>query len=231
MENTNLCFANEILAFLGLSVIIAWFTSQLFKAILNCAISKRAEIKYFFKCFFSDGDFPSSHTCFSVTSLIVSIPYLEDVINNANSTTGDVTFCRLLEILWILFVFVIVKDAIGVRGSLKKLSSVVKTFLSKPEDFLNDSVNSELQSFWTSIANKININVGHMPHEVIGGLILALVIGIGANAIRLNLQLLLVIDIAIAIIYFISTFYILTHKEICIKRFKNFCNLFSRNKD
>ena len=219
MVNTNLQYANEMLIFLIACCLIAWFTSQLFKAILNCCISKNYTFKYFIHCFFADGDFPSSHTCFSVTSLIVMIPYVEEIIHLGNTSLAEITICRLIEVHWILFVFVIVKDAIGVRGSLKKLSSVVKTFLSKPEIFLNE-VTNELQSFWTGISEGININVGHMPHEVIGGMILAIIIGLGANSIRLKIYPLLVVDIILAVLYFASTFYILTHKEKIVKLYK-----------
>lgn len=220
----NLSCADNMLIFVGISVIVAWFTSQGFKAILNCAISKNFSSRYFIKCFFSDGDFPSSHTCFSVTSFIVAVPYLEEIIRGKNVMPETTIVCRLLEVLWALFVFIIVKDAIGVRGSLKKLSKAVKALLSKPQDFLNDSVNNELQSFWTNVAKGININVGHMPHEVIGGLILALIIGTGANAIRFKIIFLIIIDIILAIIYFALTFYILTHKEKSLALMHKFLN-------
>lgn len=226
----NLSFSEEMLVFLGITIILAWFISQLFKAILNCAIAKNFKAKHFMHCFFADGDFPSSHTCFSVTSLIVAVPYLEEIISSASPDSNDVTICRLIEVLWVLFVFVIVKDAIGVRGSLKKLSSVVKKLLSEPENFLNDNVNENLQSFWTDVAKGININVGHMPHEVIGGLILALIIGVAANAIRLNIHWLLVTDLCAATIYFILTFYILTHKEKVLSFLRNILEFFKGKK-
>ncbi len=226
MQNT-LQFANEMLIFLASCTVIAWFTSQTFKAILNCSISKNFSFKYFINCFFADGDFPSSHTCFSVTSLIIMIPYAEEVIHMPEATISDIIICRLIEVHWVLFVFVIVKDAISVRGSLKKLSSVVKTFLSKPEIFLNE-VSTELQSFWSSISEGININVGHMPHEVIGGIILAIIIGTGANSIRLENYILLAIDIVLAISYFLSTFYILTHKDKIVSLYKKIINKVSK---
>lgn len=217
---------NMILFLLGCTV-TSWFTSQLFKAILNCAIAKNFSFGYFFSCFFADGDFPSSHTCFSVTSLIITVPYAEEIIANADSTFADVTICRLIEFLWILFVFVIVKDAISVRGALKKLSTVVKSFLSKPEIFLNE-VSSELQDFWTGIAEGINVNVGHMPHEVIGGLILAVIIGSIANSIRLGIYPLLIVTIIIAICYFLITFYVLTNKQHFLETYKKICSIFKK---
>lgn len=231
--NANLAYSNEMIIFLIFCVVVAWFTSQLFKAILNCAIAKNFKPKYFFKCFFADGDFPSSHTCFSVTSLIIMLPYAEEIIHSKDATLNDITTQRLIEFLWILFVFVIIKDAISVRGALKKVSAIVKNFLSEPELFMNE-VSSELQSFWTEIskgAQRININVGHMPHEVIGGLILAIIIGICANSIRLENNILLIVSIISGIIYFVVTFYILTNKQRFLKNYRNICNFFKkRNK-
>lgn len=226
---TNADLANSMILFLLSCVVIAWFTSQLFKAILNCAIAKNFHPKYFFKCFFADGDFPSSHTCFSVTSLIIMIPYAEEVIASETASASEIIICRLIEFLWILFVFVIVKDAISVRGALKKLSTVVKTFLSQPEIYLNE-VSTELQSFWQGIADGINVNVGHMPHEVIGGLILAIIIGCTANSIRLKIYPLLIITIIVSILYFIITFYVLTNKKHFLDTYKKVCNFLFRRK-
>ena len=225
----NALLANSMIIFLLSCVVIAWFTSQLFKAILNCAIAKNFHPKYFFKCFFADGDFPSSHTCFSVTSLIVMIPFAEEVITSENASTSEIILSRLIEFLWILFVFVIVKDAISVRGALKKLSTVVKTFLSQPEIYLNE-VSTELQSFWQGIAEGINVNVGHMPHEVIGGLILAIIIGSVANSIRLNIFPLLIVTIIVSILYFIITFYVLTNKQHFLKTYRKVIDFLFRRK-
>ena len=157
------------------------------------------------------------------------IPYAEEVIASETASASEIIICRLIEFLWILFVFVIVKDAISVRGALKKLSTVVKTFLSQPEIYLNE-VSTELQSFWQGIADGINVNVGHMPHEVIGGLILAIIIGCTANSIRLKIYPLLIITIIVSILYFIITFYVLTNKKHFLDTYKKVCNFLFRRK-
>lgn len=53
-----------------------------------------------------------------------------------------------------------------------------------------------------------------MPHEVIGGLILALIFGIGANSIRTENWVVFIIDIIISIIYFLLSYLFLSKRLI-----------------
>ena len=93
---------------------------------------------------------------------------------------------------------------------VQELSKITQQFLKEtPKYFI---VSESLQEFWEGLGNSINIKAGHMPHEVIGGLILALIFGVGANSIRTNNYIVLLIDIAIAVAYFIVSYLLLSKK-------------------
>lgn len=207
--NENIIFAFDTIVYLALSIALAWVTSQAFKTLLKVAITKDKSPRNILKQFFSDGDFPSSHTAVSVTGVIVLTPILYEAVYNATSKT-EILVCIAAEVILLLWTAMTIRDALGIRMRVQENAQTLHKFLKESKNYF--IVTSSLQEFWSELGDQINIKAGHMPHEVIGGLILAMIFGIGANSIRTNNFIVLVIDIVIAIIYFVISYLILSKK-------------------
>ncbi len=207
--NENTFFALDTLIYLALSIALAWVTSQAFKCLLKVAITKDRTPRNIVKQFFSDGDFPSSHTAVSVTASIVVTPLLYEAVYNASSKT-EVTIAIAAEVILLLWTAMTIRDALGIRMRVQENAQTMHKFLKESKNYF--VVSESLQEFWSDLGDQINIKAGHMPHEVIGGLILALIFGVGANSIRTNNYIVLIIDIIISIVYFVLSYLFLSKK-------------------
>lgn len=207
--NENTFFALDTLVYLALSIALAWVTSQAFKCLLKVAITKDRTPRNIVKQFFSDGDFPSSHTAVSVTASIVVTPLLYEVVYNASSK-NEIIIAIAAEVILLLWTAMTIRDALGIRMRVQENAQTMHKFLKESKNYF--VVSESLQEFWSDLGDQINIKAGHMPHEVIGGLILALIFGVGANSIRTSNYIVLIIDIIISIIYFVLSYLFLSKK-------------------
>lgn len=219
--NENIIFALDTITYLAISILLAWVTSQSFKTLLKVAITKNKYPRYIIKQFFSDGDFPSSHTAVSVTGVIVITPILYEVIYHA-STKSEIILAIAIESVLVLWTAMTIRDALGIRMRVQENAQTMHKFLKESKNYF--VVSESLQQFWSELGDKINIKAGHFPHEVIGGLILALIFGIGANSIRTSNIALLVADIVIAILYFALSYLFLSKKIDLPKIIENINN-------
>lgn len=213
--NENIIFALDTFTYIAISIALAWVTSQAFKTLLKIAITKNKNPRNIIKQFFSDGDFPSSHTAVSVTGCIVITPIMYEAIYNATSQT-DILVCIAAEVVLLLWTAMTIRDALGIRMRVQENAQTMQKFLKESKNYF--VVTESLQNFWDELGNNINIKAGHMPHEVIGGLILALIFGIGANSIRTENWVVFIIDIIISIIYFLLS-YLFLSKKIDLPKF------------
>lgn len=213
--NENIIFALNTFTYIAVSIALAWVTSQAFKTLLKIAITKNKNPRNIIKQFFSDGDFPSSHTAVSVTGCIVITPIIYEAIYNATSQT-DILVCIAAEVVLLLWTAMTIRDALGIRMRVQENAQTMQKFLKESKNYF--VVTESLQNFWDELGNNINIKAGHMPHEVIGGLILALIFGIGANSIRTENWVVFIIDIIISIIYFLLS-YLFLSKKIDLPKF------------
>lgn len=207
--NENTFFALDTLIYLALSIALAWVTSQAFKCLLKVAITKDRTPRNIVKQFFSDGDFPSSHTAVSVTASIVVTPLLYEVVYNASSK-NEIIIAIAAEVILLLWTAMTIRDALGIRMRVQENAQTMHKFLKESKNYF--VVSESLQEFWSDLGDQINIKAGHMPHEVIGGLILALIFGVGANSIRTSNYIVLIIDIIISIVYFVLSYLFLSKK-------------------
>lgn len=207
--NENTFFALDTLIYLALSIALAWVTSQAFKCLLKVAITKDRTPRNIVKQFFSDGDFPSSHTAVSVTASIVVTPLLYEVVYNASSK-NEIIIAIAAEVILLLWTAMTIRDALGIRMRVQENAQTMHKFLKESKNYF--VVSESLQEFWSDLGDQINIKAGHMPHEVIGGLILALIFGVGANSIRTSNYIVLIIDIIISIAYFVLSYLFLSKK-------------------
>ena len=207
--NENTFFALYTLIYLALSIALAWVTSQAFKCLLKVAITKDRTPRNIVKQFFSDGDFPSSHTAVSVTASIVVTPILYEVVYSASSK-NEIIIAIAAEVILLLWTAMTIRDDLGIRMRVQENAQTMHKFLKESKNYF--VVSESLQEFWSDLGDQINIKAGHMPHEVIGGLILALIFGIGANSIRTSNYIVLIIDIIISIVYFVLSYLFLSKK-------------------
>lgn len=213
--NENIIFALNTFAYIAISIALVWVTSQAFKTLLKIAITKNKNPRNIIKQFFSDGDFPSSHTAVSVTGCIVITPIIYEAIYNATSKT-EILVCIAAEVSLLLWTAMVIRDALGIRMSVQNNAQVTHSLLKETKKHC--IVTDSLQEFWNDLGDKLNIKTGHMPHEVIGGLILALIFGIGTNSIRTENWVVFIIDIVISIIYFLLS-YLFLSKKIDLPKF------------
>lgn len=213
--NENIIFALDTFTYIAISIVLAWVTSQAFKTLLKIAITKNKNPRNIIKQFFSDGDFPSSHTAVSVTGCIVITPIIYEAIYNATSQT-EILVCIAAEVVLLLWTAMTIRDALGIRMRVQENAQTMQKFLKESKNYF--IVTESLQNFWNELGDNINIKAGHMPHEVIGGLILALIFGIGANSIRTENWVVFIIDIIISIIYFLLS-YLFLSKKIDLPKF------------
>ena len=212
--NTNLIYCINTFIYVAISIALSWVASQTFKTLLKVAITKNKNARYIVHQFFSDGDFPSSHTTVSTTASIVVTPLLFEAVCEATSKT-EILACIAIEVTLLIWTAMTIRDALGIRMRVQELSKITQQFLTEtPKYFI---VSESLQEFWEGLGNSINIKAGHLPHEVIGGLILALIFGIGSNSVRTNSYFVLIIDIVIAIAYFTISYILLSKKRNILK--------------
>lgn len=207
--NDNIIFALDTFTYIAISIALAWVTSQAFKTLLKIAITKNKKPRNIIKQFFSDGDFPSSHTAVSVTGCIVITPIMYEAVYSATTKT-EILVCIAAEVVLLLWTSMTIRDALGIRMRVQENAQTMQKFLKESKNYF--IVTESLQNFWNELGDNINIKAGHMPHEVIGGLILALIFGIGANSIRTENWIVFAIDIIISIIYFLISYLILSKK-------------------
>ena len=213
--NENIFFALGTFIYIAISIALAWVTSQAFKTLLKIAITKNKNPRNIIKQFFSDGDFPSSHTAVSVTGCIVITPIIYEAIYNATSKT-EILVCISTEVVLLLWTAMTIRDALGIRMRVQENAQTMQKFLKESKNYF--IVTESLQNFWNELGDNINIKAGHVPHEVIGGLILALIFGVGANSIRTGNWTVLIIDILISIVYFLLS-YLFLSKKIDLPKF------------
>jgi acid phosphatase family membrane protein YuiD len=146
-----------------------WFITQTFKVMLKCWIGK----KFSFKMFLADGDFPSTHTAV-VTCSVILILFLNactfgiddmSVVSQYNSAKDFLIILTLASI--------VIRDAMGQRHrqdntnkNLKKLKDYIQ------EMGVERNVIEHIDATFQSIDNEAIKRVGHLKHEVYGGLIL-----------------------------------------------------------
>lgn len=156
-------------------VILAWVVSQILKTVLKIILGTPFSIKMLF----NDGDFPSTHTCVSVTFTICIWNQL--FIKIATHPTQDPTdeICLgCIATIWSLF---IIRDALGIRYTVEKLGKTVHDgYLASAK------LSNTLQETFESLAEKAKFKSGHMPHEVIGGIILGCIVGLSFTFYSFN---------------------------------------------
>ena len=142
----NQLLANKILITGG----IAWLSAQILKTLIYAIVNRTLDIRRLF----GDGGMPSAHSA-TVTSIAVS----------CGLVCG---FDSPLFALALIFAFIVMHDAMGVRLETGKQAKVLNDLIQMLYD--NTPPEEKLKEF-----------VGHTPLQVISGFVLGLVVSCVVN--------------------------------------------------
>lgn len=195
----------DMILFYFLTFAGAWVLSQAFKTVLNFFTTRKFKLKMVL----SDGDFPSTHTTTSITAVITICYDLVPIIVSDSATEVEKSHSLAILAITVLWAAFIIRDALGIRLRVQELSKTVYSVLTDSKKVEESSISENLQEFWAKLASGINLKVGHMPHEVIGGLILGIIFGFGANFYRTANWLMFYISIIVLVMYMIITSFVI----------------------
>lgn len=131
-----------------LATISSWLTAQILKTLIAAKKTKRID----FKLLLGYGGMPSSHSS-TVMTLCTAV----------GRTIG---WDKPLFIVTLIFAFVVMGDAVGVRRSVGQQARVLNIMVD------------ELYEKGTISENRVKELLGHTPIEVIAGAILGIIIAI-----------------------------------------------------
>lgn len=158
----------NLLIFIAISIGFTWFFTQGFKVFLKCWIGR----KFSLKMIFADGDFPSTHTAI-VTCGVMLILFLNFYTQNIKDIEVINAYSSAKDFL-IMFTLasIVIRDAMGQRHrqdntnkNLKDLKDYVKEFGTER------NVVDRIEATFESIDHEAFKRVGHLKHEVLGGLV------------------------------------------------------------
>lgn len=171
----NLVFETSIyynlIFFISVTIAFTWIITQSFKVLLKCWLGQ----KFKFKMFFADGDFPSTHTAV-VTCAVILILFLNACTFNMTDMTVVSQYNSAKDFLIMLtLASIVIRDAFGQRhrqdntnNNLKQLKDYVVELTDGDDVYVID----QLDATFNSIDNEAIKRVGHLKHEVFGGLVL-----------------------------------------------------------
>lgn len=181
--------------------------AQSFKTILNSILKG----KLCFNTLFSDGDFPSSHTTIliSFNTVFWHIIYKYYIQNPAE----DIFACVLIALVLSLWTFYEIRDAMGVRlrvqeqaivlNQLAKYSKDLTQTLEKQQE--EPIISKTLSESLDNVLKKMKLKAGHLPHEVVGGIICGAFIGSIFTTFIFNYIVLRAVISLIFVLYIIGT--------------------------
>lgn len=168
----NLIFGNNLyynlILFMAISVMFTWMTTQTFKVFLKCWIGK----KFSFKMFFSDGDFPSTHTAV-VTCGVILVLFLNAVTTGITDEVAISSYNNAKDFL-IMFTLasIVIRDAMGQRHRQDNTNRNLKNLKDYIQEWGTEhNVIEHINATFQSIDNEAIKRVGHLKHEVYGGMV------------------------------------------------------------
>lgn len=203
---------------LSISSVSTMVFVQVFKTILNSILIGKIDLK----TLFSDGDFPSSHTAILVSFNIVfwHIIYVYS-LSNPNADMFSATLVGLVLILWSCYE---IRDAMGVRLRVQEHAHAIKQIVLTSKDMsgklekLNlkeTNTNSRaLEEELDDLLSNLKLKAGHLPHEVLGGIITGGLIGCLCITVADNNFKLLTLTILGLSIYILLTILIFIRKRM-----------------
>ena len=215
----SLIFGNNLyynlIIFIAISISFTWLITQSFKVFLKCWIGK----KFSFKMFLADGDFPSTHTAL-VTSSVILVLFLNAYILQLTDLATISAYNSAKDFLiMITLASIVIRDAMGQRhrqdntnANLKNLKDYVK------ELGVSKNVITHIDETFQSIDNEAIKRVGHLKHEVYGGLIIGAICALYPIIFFFDRFDWLPFAIILTLLYFVCITAFLKLKPVVIKK-------------
>lgn len=215
----TLIFGNNVyynlIFFITITIVFTWFITQTFKVMLKCWIGK----KFSFKMFLADGDFPSTHTAI-VTCSVILILFLnacsfsiEDIfiVSQYNSAKDFLIVLTLAAI--------VIRDAMGQRHRQDNTNKNLKTLKDYIQGMgIEHNVIEHIDATFESIDNEAIKRVGHLKHEVYGGMMIGALCALYPIIFFFDRYDWLAFAISITILYFGGIMVFLKLKPVVIKK-------------
>lgn len=215
----NLIFGDNLyynlLIFIVISIIFTWTITQTFKVILKCWIGKKFSIKMFFH----DGDFPSTHTAI-VTSSVILILFLNAYTLSLTDPTTIASYNSVKDFLiMITFASIVIRDAMGQRHRQDNTNKNLKNLKDYIQELgIESNVIEHIDATFESIDNEAIKRVGHLKHEVYGGMILGAICSLFLIIFFFNRYDWLLFALLCALIYFLAILAFLKLKPVVTKK-------------
>lgn len=170
----NLTIVDSVIMLAACAVTTVVFV-QLFKTVLNSILVGKFDVK----TLFADGDFPSSHTSILISFNIVlwHIIYVYHLSHPDCDMFGAVVAALVLG-LWSCYE---IRDAMGVRLRVQEHAQAIKLIAEKSKDLSDivenlklgdDDINTQaLEKELDDLLKNLKLKAGHLPHEVLGGIV------------------------------------------------------------
>ena len=205
----------NLIFFITISVIFTWFITQVFKVFLKCWIGK----KFSFKMFLADGDFPSTHTAV-VTCSVILILFLNACTFNETNMYIVSQFNSAKDFLIMLtLASIVIRDAMGQRHRQDNTNKNLKNLKDYVQEMgVEKNVIEHIDATFESIDNEAIKRVGHLKHEVYGGMVLGALCALYPIIFFFNRYDWLLIAIVSTLIYFIAIIAFLKLKPVVLKK-------------
>ena len=205
----------NLIFFITISVIFTWFITQVFKVFLKCWIGK----KFSFKMFLADGDFPSTHTAV-VTCSVILILFLNACTFNETNMYIVSQFNSAKDFLIILtLASIVIRDAMGQRHRQDNTNKNLKNLKDYVQEMgVEKNVIEHIDATFESIDNEAIKRVGHLKHEVYGGMVLGALCALYPIIFFFNRYDWLLVAIVSTLIYFIAIIAFLKLKPVVLKK-------------
>jgi len=215
MINDNLYLS--LIIFIVASLVLTCLSAQIFKVLLKCWIGNKFSIGMLF----ADGDFPSAHT-----ALVVAAFTLIVFLNLQTLTETDLQVINAYDAAKDILIMgtltgIIIRDAMGQRHRQDNTNKNLKNL----KDFIEstktrDGINEHISNTFSSIDSEAFKRVGHLKHEVVGGIVNGLVFIFYPIIFCFGKQEWLQILIPVTIIYILGMFLFLKIRPSTSKRYK-----------
>lgn len=205
----------NLIFFITVSIIFTWLVTQTFKVLLKCWIGKRFSIKMFF----ADGDFPSTHTAL-VTCSVILILFLNACTFNMQDMSVVAQYDSAKDFLIILtLAAIVIRDAFGQRHRQDNTNRNLKNLKDYIQDLgVEKNVIQHIDATFDSIDNEAIKRVGHLKHEVFGGLFMGAICALYPIIFFFDRYDWLMVAIISSLVYIIGIMIFLKLKPVVMKK-------------
>ncbi len=205
----------NLIFFITITIVFTWLITQTFKVLLKCWIGK----KFSFKMFLADGDFPSTHTALVTCSVILIL-----FLNACSFSIEDISIVSQYNsakdfLIILTLAAIVIRDAMGQRHRQDNTNKNLKTLKDYIQGMgIERNVIEHIDATFQSIDNEAIKRVGHLKHEVYGGMIMGALCALYPIIFFFNRYDWLAFAITLTVIYFGAIMVFLKLKPVVIKK-------------